>query len=438
MRQRLIGLRVHRQPIITALSVLCFPAGIAAITFLIVHVTAFAFLPGQTHAQFGPALAIVSSPTPSTSGTLASQDSQAQQLLAEAQNDITIANDVVTFTGVFVSIVAAAVAIAGFLEIRGLRQIEAHMQQVTNLERQIERQIEQLAQRSEREKQMFEERLERLDQRYESESRMFEERLEQVAQHFESESQNFMEASFNFNQGKEAYLMGDDVHAIEYFSLALELQPNNARILERLGRTYSNLNDMKQAINYLEQALSIDPSNVAALRSLALCYRYTDPQKAIEYLNQAFKVHPYGYEALDFLGLIYRDQGLIDEAIAHHEKALTIKKRPETEFYLSLLYAKKGDKKGAKIRALSADYDTYKQEHDKRIRPVWKILIQSGVHIIDGNKEEALRLIQASTQYITTQRIYEGLKDHLQFFLEATDHAEWIPEFMEFVQLQEK
>src|SRR5207253_10762505 len=103
-----------------------------------------------------------------------------------------------------------------------------------------------------------------------------------------------------------------------------------------------------------------------------LCYRYTNPEKAIEYLNRSLAVNPRGYEALDFLGLIYRDNGDINKAISCHEEALKIQQRPETYFYLSILYALKGDIRGARVMALSGDYDTSKQEHDQRVRPVWK------------------------------------------------------------------
>lgn len=416
--------------------------------FLFIHpLTTSALTLNQTSPMFSHSVQATSpysleiSPTPSSTGP--SQDAQTQQLYTVAQNDITVANGFVTFAGVILSIVAVVVAIAGILEILGRRQIESRIQQVAQLELRLEQQLETRTQQFatlehqiEEQVQAFAKRLEQLDKEIINEQSAFQEHLKDLAHRFENENQQFMEASYNFSMGKAAYLDGDDQHTIEYFLEALKLWPNNPRILERIGRSYSNLNDIAQAIFYLDRALAIDPSHIPSLRSLALCYRGTEPQKAIDYLNRALKVNPAGFEALDFLGLIHRDLGLVEEAIGYHERALAIKKRPETEFYLSILYAMKGDIKGAKVRALSAEYDTYKQEHDKRMRPVWKNLVQSSVHIIDGNKEKALQLIRESTHDIKTQRIYEALKGHLEFLLQAHDHSDWLPEFMELVRLQ--
>ena len=105
---------------------------------------------------------------------------------------------------------------------------------------------------------------------------------------------------------------------------------------------------------------------------------------------------------------------------------------------MSILYAMKGDKKRAKARALSAESDLDSPEHDKRIRPVWKLLIQAAYPILDGDKERAVQFIQMTTQYITTHRIHEALKGHIVFLLEASDHSDWLPEFMQHIRLQTK
>jgi len=118
--------------------------------------------------------------------------------------------------------------------------------------------------------------------------------------------------------------------------------------------------------------------------------------------------------------------------------ALAIEQRPETEFYLSILYSLKGKQRRAQLIAALAEEDLGKKEHDQRIRPVWKTLIHAGIPIIDGKKDEALSLIQTLTTYITTQRIYEALKGHLQFLLEGTDHKDWLPEFMEILKLKKE
>jgi tetratricopeptide (TPR) repeat protein len=440
MRQQFISVCKYSHRFLPA----CF------LIFLCVLVSWILVTPRPVIAQDHPSLLTAVSPTPS--GVSPTPDVQLQQLYTVAQNDITVANAFVTFAGVVLSIAAVVLAAAGLFEFLGRRQLNTRFQQISHLERQLDKHIQQVADLEQQVKKQidnhtqqvahleerFEKQVEQLQLRTDYETRLFNERLAALDHQFDAKSQNFMEASYNFNMGKVAYQAGDDELAIEYFQEALKFQPTNPRILERIGRSYSNLNDMPRAISCLEEALKIDEDYIPALRSLALCYRYTDPQRAIECLKHAVKVKPDGFEAMDFLGLIYRDQGLIDEAIKSHEEAFKHQKRPETEFYLSILYAMKGDKKRAKARALSAESDLDSPEHDKRIRPVWKLLIQAAYPILDGDKERAVQFIQMTTQYITTHRIHEALKGHIVFLLEASDHSDWLPEFMQHIRLQTK
>jgi tetratricopeptide (TPR) repeat protein len=254
---------------------------------------------------------------------------------------------------------------------------------------------------------------------------------------FENESQTLMEASYEFGVATDAYKIGDNNRAVEYYLRVLQLQQRSTLVMERLGRTYNNLNDFKQAKDFLEKALAIDPSYAPALRTMALCYRYSDTDKALEYLERCFEVNPSDYEALDFLGLIYRDKELYDEAIYYHERALSIRKRPETEFYLSILYAFKGDKRRSKLMALNAEDDLRKEEHEDRLRLAWKLIIRGAAQIIDGNENTALQIIQEAIPYLTTQRIYDEFTTHLKLLLISTNHKAWIPKFMKDLKVKD-
>ena len=276
-----------------------------------------------------------------------------------------------------------------------------------------------------------------------------ENQLKELDKRIERESQKLIEAAFYYSEGSTFYRSGDNQQAIEFYLRALKLQPKNLAILERLGRAYSNLNDKDNAFKYINEALVIDPDYEPALRSLSLLYRFTEPEKAIEYLKRIVQKNPHAFEAWDFLGLCYRDQlvsnqellkdqSLIDKAIEAHEHALAIKRRPETEFYLGILlyYSPQGDKIRAKDLLLSAYDGTLQQEHDLRIRQVWKVLIHAGVPIVNDNKDEALRVIESLVPYITTERIREGVQTHLRFLLEGTGHNDWIPEFLATTELK--
>ncbi len=275
-----------------------------------------------------------------------------------------------------------------------------------------------------------------------------EDEIKQLDKRIESESQKFIEAAHYYSEGSVAYRGGDNKHAIEFYLRALKLQPNNLSILERLGRAYSNLDDSENAIQYLNKAFEIDPDYEPVLRSLALHYRYMEPEKAIGYLKPIVQKNPRAFEAWDFLGLFYRDQlirgqesikdqSIIDKAIEAHETALALKERPETLFYLAilLLYSPNGDKIRAKQLMSSASKDSTFPEHDQRIRDVWKILIRAGVPIVDGNKKQALDFLKSLV--ITNKRIYNGTKTHLHFLLEGTGHSDWEPQLMAAIKWKE-
>lgn len=347
-------------------------------------------------------LTTAATPTVVPAPTAVVSDPQAAQILAEAQNDISVANAIISWSAFFLALVITAVSVAGYLgitEFRRIRQLrtefEAHMKDIEDVKQQVEHDFKQLTQK------------------------------------FEHDSTTFMEASYNFSVAADAYKVGDNIRSIEYYQRVLLLQPSNTLVMERIGRAYFNLDDIAKAIEILEQALTIEPSYGPALRSLALCYRYTDNEKAIAYLERCLAGNRFDYKALDFLGLLYTDKGLIEKAIEKHEEALRYKERPETEFYLSILYALRGDKRRARLMALSAEDSLHQKEHDERVRNIWKAIMQAAVPIIEGDEEQAFRLVQTAIPYITTQRIQSEFTTQLKLLLESNGHNDWIPRFIE-------
>lgn len=338
-----------------------------------------------------------------------SQNAQEQQT-----SDNTIANDTITAAGVFAAVVgvilgmltlAAAIATGvGILEVRRISGFR----------------------------------------------KRFDVELKQLHELIDTQSQKFIEASYFYSEGTKEYKAGDNKHAIEHYLEALKYQPKSPRILERIGRAYSNLDVNERAFDFLQRALVLDPDYEPTLRSLALYYRYFDGPEAIKLLKQILAKNSSAYEAWDFLGLCYRDklqqgeqlskdQEFINKAIHAHEEALKIKKRPETEFYLGIIlyFSPDSDTNRAKELLISAAKRVEEQEHDVRIRDVWKKLILVGLPIVEDNQNEALQkitsMIQYSSSYKPSKRIYVGVESHLRFLLEGTGHSDWIKEFMESV-----
>jgi tetratricopeptide (TPR) repeat protein len=353
---------------------------------------------------------------PSESSGNSPQISQGQQAI-----DNTIANDTITVAGVFAAVVgvmlamltlAAAIATGfGIFEVNRIRQF----------------------------RKQFDDQLEQLGKRIETE-------LGQLGKRIDTESQKHIEASYYYSEGTKDYRAGDNRHAIENYLQASKYQQKSPRILERIGRAYSNLNEEEKAVEYLKLALDLDPEYEPALRSLALHYRYSNRQEAIKLLKQILANNPSAYESWDFLGLCYRDQlqqgqqlikdqEIIDKAIVAHENALKYQKRPETEFYLGILlfFSPTSDKNRARDLLLSASKRIQEHEHDVRIRSVWKVLILAGAPIVEDKQAEALKFIQDMIKYNPSQRIHIGAESHLRFLLEGTGHSDWIQSFLDIL-----
>lgn len=388
-------------------------------------------------------------------------DTQTQQILNESQNNINVATSLITFAGVFIAIssvilalVGGFTAIAAFLRVRETRDIR-------NLRFRFENDINEINSRANKAEQKFDENSQTFQNLLanivgqtkiiEEKNRRIEEELKQLDTRIERESQKLIEVAQYYSEGTKKYRRGDNEHAIQDFMEALRYQPNSPRILERIGRAYSNLDDDINAYKYLDMALKADPESEPVLRSLALYYRPSNVQKAINLLDQIVKKNPDAYESWDFLGLCYRDQlqqgqqlikdqNIIDQAIDAHEKALALKPRPETEFYLGILlyFSPTGDKERASNLLKSASLKINDREHDQRVRKVWKMLIVASAPIIDGDKGLALKDVQSLVPLITTNRIYTGVESHLRFLLEGTGHSDWIDEVINIIKTRKE
>lgn len=366
-------------------------------------------------------------PTVTPSATGVSSNSALSSPNSQNDSVLGIAEFVIYWSGAFLTLVTVLLAIAAFfgiIEFRSTRRLrEVVSTQVSDL----------LVQVADLKKQVEETERQAIEVATHAENQ-----LAMLVKKFESDSQKLMDVTYTFTEANIAYNIGNNKRAIDYFLRVLDLQPDNLRVMERLGRAYSNLNQLPEATLYLKKAIDKDPNNVPALRSLGLCYRYQNPTEAINIFQQALTIDPDDYESWDFLGLIYRDQKIYEKAIDAHEKALKLKRRPETEFYLSILYFLTGDTELGRLMALNAENDLKDHEHQERIRPVWKTLINSAVPIIDGNEHEAFRLIQTLKPYITSNRIHDGVVAHLEILLTVTGHNNWISKFTNILEVKER
>ncbi|MCB0395578.1 MAG: tetratricopeptide repeat protein [Flavobacteriales bacterium] len=129
------------------------------------------------------------------------------------------------------------------------------------------------------------------------------------------------------NQFKDAKnnleFLGDTTSGARQFQVAekcyltlLQYTPDDVRVYGKLGQLYGrDLGDMAKAQSYLEKAMNIDPNNSDILQKLAIVYSLTgNNNEALETFLKAYRLNPKNAHVLMNIGITYRNMG--DEAKA--------------------------------------------------------------------------------------------------------------------------
>lgn len=116
--------------------------------------------------------------------------------------------------------------------------------------------------------------------------------------------------------GIELHKAGDIVGAIEAYSAALRLEPNQPGVRSNLGAAYVRLGKYDEAIEQYREALRIEPANAAARFNLGLAYykaaRLTD---AIAAFEAVVKAAPDNNAAVLLLGDALLQSGKFEQVI---------------------------------------------------------------------------------------------------------------------------
>lgn len=118
----------------------------------------------------------------------------------------------------------------------------------------------------------------------------------------------------------------------KYLKVCIELDPENAELLNFLGYLYADKNvNLTEAENLIRRALRIDPENPFYLDSLGwIYYRQGNADKAIEYIRKAiYKMETDDAVLRDHLGDAYFLKGDIKRAIAEWERATVLDPKNE-------------------------------------------------------------------------------------------------------------
>ncbi len=118
----------------------------------------------------------------------------------------------------------------------------------------------------------------------------------------------------------------------QHLKICIELDPENAELLNFLGYLYADKNiNLAEAENLIRRALKLDPENPYYLDSLGwVYYRQGNAEKAIEYIRKAiYKMETDDAVLRDHLGDAYLLKGDIQRAIKEWERAIVLDPKNE-------------------------------------------------------------------------------------------------------------
>ncbi len=152
--------------------------------------------------------------------------------------------------------------------------------------------------------------------------------------------------------GNEFYKHGEPDNAIEEYTNALELNPNNVEAHQKLGFLFYNVKGMyKEGIAHLSKAIQLDPGNPRAHHDLGMALLHQRKfDQAISHLSEALRRIPEGldkqYNVVDMhhnLGQAFLYKGDSKEAEVYLSRAVLLDpNRPELHYSLALALVDQG------------------------------------------------------------------------------------------------
>ena len=126
-----------------------------------------------------------------------------------------------------------------------------------------------------------------------------------------------------FQQGNFFMMLGQMDRAIEAYSYAITLNPNNVDAYLNRGVTYGNKGDSERAMADFNRAIELNPDDAAAYNNRGIAHREMDePVLSIEDFNKAIQLKPNYAVAYNNRGVTYGEKGDSERAMADFNKAI--------------------------------------------------------------------------------------------------------------------
>lgn len=130
---------------------------------------------------------------------------------------------------------------------------------------------------------------------------------------------------YNYNSGLAYELQSEYGMAIDRYEHALEIEPDNAELIMKIGDLYINLGEKYIGIEYYERAADVDESNIVALKKLSEFYlNNNDNDRAMEVLSRLVEVDKRNSDAYYNLALLNEKQKYLEEALESYKKFIDL------------------------------------------------------------------------------------------------------------------
>jgi len=183
----------------------------------------------------------------------------------------------------------------------------------------------------------------RLAEHYEEvdEQDRFEKRIERILSSFKGEDVDLFARLLD--TGADLFAEGNPKRGIRYFEKALVLDPANGELAFFVGEHFFRVNKPVLARVYLERAVDGQTRNYIAMLMLGiLCGDDGDLDSAKWHLNKALKLNKDSFAAHYGLGRILVSEGRLREALTHLKRALRLKPTAEMYYLVGRAYLEEG------------------------------------------------------------------------------------------------
>ncbi|MFN8103926.1 MAG: tetratricopeptide repeat protein [Acidimicrobiia bacterium] len=249
------------------------------------------------------------------------------------------------------------------------------------------------------------------------ETKSLRDKLENDLSSLTRDFETLVQVAHLFHEGQQAYGEGNFPKAIGYFNDALEYQPDNHRILARLGRCYTSLGNLSRAEHYLTRALRANPEDPAILRALAANARYVDPPKALDLIQRAIDSDPSDPESWSYFGLLLRDLDDYQESLVAVEESCRLNPSdPIAQYFRALLEERLGHRDTAALILVEACSNLDLLERSHRIKPIWANALR-WAHSVVVSLDDGVEIARDIVKQATEPRTALAVVGHMAFLL---------------------